>query len=179
MWNDPFGVSLGVGGAAARLPTLPNAVWFFHASPPNYLALHEGHPAQGMLAASFRAPQVPGGLVALGLPAAGLLAVPRLARWLRLLVGRMVAEDAAGLALDVRQWHTYRLRWTADRAQFWADEQLAFESAVSPVGRLGAVLWIDNQYAAFPPDGRLRLGTLANPPAWLELADVNCPTGSS
>jgi hypothetical protein len=42
---------------------------------------------------------------------------------------------------------------------------------------LGLVLWIDNQYAAFPPTGRLRIGSLLNPEsAWLELADVEVET---
>jgi len=35
LWNDPFGLSLGFGGQAARLPALPQAAWFMHASPPN------------------------------------------------------------------------------------------------------------------------------------------------
>jgi len=36
------------------------------------------------------------------------------------------------------------------------------------------VLWIDNQFAAFPPSGRLGTGTLATlEPAWLELADLD------
>ncbi|MDZ4158214.1 MAG: hypothetical protein U1B80_00340, partial [Anaerolineaceae bacterium] len=52
-WNDPFNISLGLGGAARRLPALPNAAWFFHASPPNYLSLREDRPAQGLLGAAF------------------------------------------------------------------------------------------------------------------------------
>jgi hypothetical protein len=31
-----------------------------------------------------------------------------------------------------------------------------------PQSRLGLVIWIDNQYAAFPPDGKLGFGTLPN-----------------
>ena len=38
LWNDPFGLSLGFGGSPFRLPALPNAVWFFYASPQNYLS---------------------------------------------------------------------------------------------------------------------------------------------
>jgi hypothetical protein len=35
------------------------------------------------------------------------------------------------------------------------------------------VLWIDNQYAALPPKGRLSFGTLPVPqPAWIEIADI-------
>src|SRR5512147_1754689 len=51
-WNDPFSTSLGVGGAARRLPVLPNAAWFFYAGQPNYLAFRDTHPAEGFLAAT-------------------------------------------------------------------------------------------------------------------------------
>ena len=43
---------------------------------------------------------------------------------------------------------------------------------IAPHGRLSLVIWIDNQYAALPPVGRLRYGTLPNPaPAWMEIRD--------
>jgi hypothetical protein len=39
---------------------------------------------------------------------------------------------------------------------------------------LGFVLWVDNQYAAFPPDGRIRFGSLENPePAWIEVRNLS------
>jgi hypothetical protein len=45
---------------------------------------------------------------------------------------------------------------------------------IHPRGRLGLVIWIDNQYASLPPDGHVGYGTLANDqPAWLELEDLN------
>jgi len=43
---------------------------------------------------------------------------------------------------------------------------------LAPRGPLGLVLWIDNQYAAWRPDGRLGFGTLANPAAWLEIENI-------
>jgi hypothetical protein len=44
---------------------------------------------------------------------------------------------------------------------------------VSPNPPLGAVIWIDNQYAAFTPEGKIGFGVLDNPePAWLEIKDV-------
>ena len=44
---------------------------------------------------------------------------------------------------------------------------------VAPHGPLGLVIWIDNQYAALPPTGGLRFGTLANlQPAWLEIEQL-------
>ena len=53
------------------------------------------------------------------------------------------------------------------------DNVLVFESAVSPKGPLGLVIWIDNQYAAFTPEGKIGFGVLENPePAWLEVKDI-------
>jgi hypothetical protein len=171
LWNDPFSARLGVGGAARRLPALPNAAWFFYASPPNHLAFHDRHPAQGFLAATFAAPALPAPALALAAPALPLLAWPPTGRLLRRLAARLVAEDAAALAADPTAWHAFALDWCAGRVCFAIDGQTVFETAISPRGPLGLVLWIDNQYAAFPPDGRLRFGNLANPePAWLELA---------
>jgi hypothetical protein len=35
------------------------------------------------------------------------------------------------------------------------------------------VVWVDNQYMAFPPQGLLRAGTLpAVAPGWIEIADL-------
>ena len=169
LWNDPFSAGLGVGGTLARLPALPNAAWFFYASPSNHLAFRDGHPAQGFLAATFRAPRVPSALTILGLPGVPLLALPVSARLLRGLLARMVAEDAARLELDVTGWHVYRMEWQEKSCRFDVDGRMVFETAVSPRGPLGLVIWVDNQYAAFPPDGRLRSGTLAGPEAWMEV----------
>jgi hypothetical protein len=53
------------------------------------------------------------------------------------------------------------------------DDVQVFVSAVSPNPPLGLVVWIDNQYAAFTPEGKIGFGVLANPePAWLEVQDV-------
>ena len=173
LWNDPFSASLGLGGASRRLPALPNAAWFFYASPPNYLAVWDDHPAQGFLAATFSAPHVPLPLMALGLPALPALAWPPTARYLRRLARRLIREAAASIEVGASEWHSYALQWLADRVRFWVDEQLCFETAVVPRPRLGLVLWIDNQYAAFSPQGHLRFGKLANEePAWLELGDT-------
>ncbi len=172
-WNDPFSASLGLGGMARRAPALPRAAWFFHASPPNYLAVHDSHPAQGFLAATFASPAIPAPMLAVAAPALLLLGWPPAARRLRRLAGRLIREDATQLALDTTAWHSYELEWRADRVRFIADGVPACETAVALGGPLGLVLWIDNQYAAFPPAGPLRFGTLSNPePAWLELADV-------
>ena len=169
LWNDPFTASLGLAGMARRLPALPQAAWFFYASPHNYLALHDTHPAQGLLAATFASRRIPAPVLAAGLPALPLLAWPLTARWLRRAMRPFVAEDAARLDLDPAQWHTYRFDWCADAVNFFVDGESCFTTTVAPSGPLGLVLWIDNQYAAFPPDGRLRFGALSNVSAELEL----------
>lgn len=172
LWNDPFTASLGLAGTARRLPALPQAVWFFYASPPNHLALHDTHPAQGLLAATFASRRIPTLMLAAGLPALPLLAWPPTARLLRRAARHFIAEDATRLDIDPTQWHSYRLEWRADGVNFAVDDKLCFATTVTPCDPLGLVLWIDNQYAAFPPDGRLRFGTLLNEAVWLELADV-------
>ena len=171
-WNDPFSLQLGLGGATRRLPALPNAAWVFYAAPPNYLALRDDRPAEGLLAATFSSPQLPAPLLALGLPVAPLLLTPGIARAVRRVARRLVHEDADVLPLDPTQWHTYGLAWTADVVRVTVDGVVAFSTPVVPTGRLGLVLWIDNQYAAFPPDGRLRMGSSASPDAWLDVADL-------
>jgi hypothetical protein len=169
LWNDPFGFSLGYGGNQ-RLPALPNTAWFFYASPENYLSLRDDLPANGSLAAAFRSPHWPAWrylLAALLLP---LLALPPLVRLARRLGRRYVQQDAAALALDPADWHTYRLDWDANQVTFTLDGQAKLQTSVAPRQPLGLVLWIDNQYAALPPNGRLAYGTLSNPePAWIEI----------
>ena len=176
-WNDPFSVSTGLGGTGRRLPALPNAAWFFHASPENYLSLRDDRPASGLLAASMSSPRIPSLLLAPGLLGAPLLLSQTLARVVRRLAGKFITEDSAGLALDVTQWHSYRLVWNPQGVEFWVDGETVFETQVSPRGPLGLVIWIDNQFAAFAPAGTLRAGALANrAPAWMEIANVSART---
>ncbi len=79
LWNDPFSLSLGLGGGSRRFPALPNTAWFFFASPPNYLSFRDDLPAQGALAAVFRSSPMPAVMLALGAPLLGLLVIPGLA----------------------------------------------------------------------------------------------------
>jgi hypothetical protein len=170
LWNDPFNLSLGIGGTARRLPAMPNAAWFFYASPPNHLAFREGHPAEGLLAATFRSPLWPAWVLALGAAALPLLAWPVTARLLRRAASRVIAEDAALVPLDPTDWHDYHLIWEAGQVRFAVDGTFVYETSTSPNGKLGLVIWIDNQYAAFLADGRVRTGTLAyDREAWLEV----------
>ncbi len=162
LWNDPFSASLGLGGAARRLPALPNCAWFFHASPANYLSLRDDIPARGFLAAVFSSPRLPLLAMLPAVPLLPLLAVPLSARLLRRLGRRLILEDAAQLEMDATDWHAYRLEWCAQSTRFWVDDDLRFETTLAARGPLGLVVWIDNQYAAYTPGGRLKFGTQEN-----------------
>ena len=210
LWNDPFGLSLGFGGNPLRLPTLPNAVWFFGASKESYLSFREPraernevktkrtlqskfpfedqdlgtnrtstawrqerHSAQrevanGFLAQTFRSPRFHPLLIPAG------LALPFSRKRTRQLLGKVIDEDGVALSVDVTQWHRYRLDWREERVAFEVDDIQVFESHVSPNPPLGLVIWIDNQYAAFTPDGKIGFGVLENPEsAWLEIKNID------
>ena len=175
LWNDPFGMSLGFGGRPFRVPVLPNAVWFFGASDENYLSFRNSGRddpaptllANGFLAQSFRSPKFHPLLVLAG------LALPFSRKLTRRLMGQVIAEDGIRLDVDPCQWHRYRFEWSPKRLLFEVDDVQVFESAVSPHPPLGLVIWIDNQYAAFTPEGKIGFGVLENPePAWLEIKDL-------
>lgn len=173
-WNDPFSFALGLGGMGRRLPVLPNCAWFFYASPENHLSFRDDLPGSGLLAQTFCAPRIPSAFLALGLPGLPLLLLKPLSRWLRThAAANLIREDSQRLQVDVTQWHIYRLEWDEQRVAFFVDDDLAFETNISPQGPLGLVLWIDNQFAAWRPDGTLTVGVLPNPSAWLEMAEIS------
>lgn len=169
LWNDPFGLTFATRGRARRLPTLPQTAWFFYASPHNHLALHDNHPASGFLAATFASKRIPPPLIALGLPVLPLLFWQPAARLLRSFMRRFVQESAALVPGDVTAWRACRIEFCANQVLFSLDDQPIAASQIIPRGPLGFVLWIDNQFAAFPSDGRVSMGALANPAAWLEV----------
>ncbi len=175
LWNDPFGLSLGFGATPFRLPTLPNAIWFFYASPENYLTVSEraAQPANGFFAGVFRSPRWPSALLALTLPGIPFLVIRPLARLARCLAARLIHQNGVALPIEVTEWHTYSFRWLADGCEFRLDGEEVLSTALSPRPPLGLVIWIDNQYAAFTPAGHLRYGTLANPPMWLEIEQLS------
>lgn len=173
LWNDPFGFSLGLRGRAARLPALPNAAWFFFASAENHLSLSNELPGNGALAAVFSSPRIPSLLLAPAVLAMPLLALPATARSLRVAARALIKQDAVELDIDPTQWHSYELTWNADLVEFKVDGVSVLHTSLSPRPPLGLVLWLDNQYAAWPPSGRLSSGTL--PPqqgSWVELSEL-------
>jgi hypothetical protein len=181
LWNDPFGMSLGFGANRFRLPTLPNAAWFFGASQENHLSFKspsttdiatnaqssaQGIAANGFLMQSFRSPKFHASLIPAG------LALPFSPKTTRRMLSNIIAEDSSALGVDVTQWHSYRLEWSPNRVAWYVDEAPVFESPVSPNPPLGLVIWIDNQFAAFTPEGKISFGVLEGNAEWLEIEDL-------
>jgi hypothetical protein len=172
LWNEPFGLSLGLGGNPFQLPALPNAAWFFYASPPNYLSFkspstgNRGGVASGFMAQTFRSPKFHPLLFPAG------LALPFSRKMTRKLLSKVIDEDSSALSVDPTQWHSYRLEWSPQGVAWDVDETRVFESPISPNPPLGIVIWIDNQYAAFTPEGRIAFGVLENGEEWLEVRDI-------
>lgn len=172
-WNDPFSLALPDRARTLLLPTLPNTAWFFFAAPENYLSLRDDLPANGNLAAIFSSPHWPGFLSLATAPFLPLLLIHPMARWLRQLGSRVIKETSAPLSLEPEKPRRYRLNWETNQVRFWVDGELVHTSHATPQGPLGFVLWLDNQYAAWLPNGRLKYGTLENPrPAWIEIESL-------
>ncbi|MBW8009666.1 MAG: family 16 glycosylhydrolase [Chloroflexi bacterium] len=170
LWNDPISFSLGLGGGIRRLPALPNTAWFFFASPHNHLSLRDDLPAQGALAATFNSPAIPALLLGFGAPILPLLAWPPAARLLRRVGRRLMHQDAASISASLTEWHTYALDWQPGKVTFKIDDEVIYSTNIAPRHPLGVVIWLDNQYAALPPNGRLAYGTLPNDqPTWIEI----------
>ena len=159
-WNDPFSVGLGAGGMRRILPVLLNAAWFFYGSPPNHLSLMDGLPSCGFYAQVFRSPRLPSVLSLLGLPALPFLLWPNTARILRKAAQALIDEDAMALDIDVTEWHAFSLGLAKQGVDFSIDGQVVFSTPMLPKGRLGLVVWIDNQYFRFTPEGKIGFGFL-------------------
>lgn len=173
LWNDPMSLSLGFG-SGRKLPALPNTAWFFFASPENHLSLRDDRPANGALAGTFRAPHWPAWMLAPGAVALPLLFFRPLARYLRRLVARIVKQDAFALTIDPTGWHTYTIQWAREQVTFGVDGQTVLETDISPRGPLGLVIWVDNQFAVWRPDGGIQWGVLEGREAFfVEFEELN------
>ena len=171
-WNDPFGLAV-IKGSKVRFPSLPNSAWFFFASDSNYLSIRDDLPSNGQLAATFQSPSKPPVKLLLGLPLFSLVFVPPMARWLRRWLRQYIKQDARDFELDPCEWHSYEIERGQEKVTFKIDGQVIHETMTTPRGPLGLVIWIDNQYASWQPDGRIGYGTLANhDAAWLQIDDL-------
>jgi hypothetical protein len=173
-WNDPLSSLIGLGGMTQPLPVLPNAAWFFFASADNYLSFRDDKPSNGILAATFHSPNIPSIFLMPGLLLLPIMAFRPWSRWLRAKISRIISEDSINIDIDVTQWNKYLLRWEKNKVIFEINGHPIFITPVSPVGPLGLVIWIDNQYAAFLPSGKIKAGTLENQAsAWMEIEGID------
>jgi hypothetical protein len=166
-WNDPF---LMTGG---RLPALPQAVWFFYASPPSDMALALGVPGRGWKAATIDAIRLPFFLLAPTAPLAiPLMNIPALRRALWPIGQRAIGVNEALIDMAMTDWHTYQLQWEAKRVIFEVDGREVLNSGSAPRGPLGFVMWIDNQAMIATPAGRFGWRALAvKQRQWMEIAE--------
>lgn len=181
LWNDPFGFSLGFGGQKFRLPALPQAAWFFHASPPNWLSLGEDTlpgsdqavPANGFFAGTFSSSGIPTLLLAPALAVFPLCAIRPFSRLLRKLARHFIRQDGRRVELDPAGWHEYSILWQHEGCIFRVDGEMILKTCITPKPPLGLVIWIDNQFAAWTPSGKLAFGTLENPAATMEISNLS------
>ncbi len=171
IWNDPYGLSFVPGNGLIRFPALPNALWFFNSSPLCYLSFRDDKPGNGFLAQVFSSP----GFDPLLIPAG--LAFPFSRRATRSMLARLIEEDAVRLdqpgdrsTPDVTAWHHYALSWKSTGSCLMVDDVCVLETPINPRGPLGIVIWIDNQHAAYTPQGKVSFGVERNEgPAWMEI----------
>jgi hypothetical protein len=179
-WNDPFAVSLGLGGAARRTPCAPRAVWFFHASPPNAFGFTSG-PTCGWRAMTIDAPDIPGWvLTPAALGALALAQLPALRRpILRFALSRVTASEAL-LETGTEEVHEYVIEWEHACATFCVDGRPVLRAPHPPTAPLGFVAWIDNQFAVARPEAGLRFGVLptADPQA-LDILSAEITSGAA
>lgn len=162
-WNAPFSESNSALAA-------PQAVWFFHASPPSFLSMVAGGLGSGWRAQVINAPQVPKWIVLAG-GAAWYVLKP-----LRPLFYRAAAAQVGGGealvpgAFDA--WHTYRLDWLKDRVDFFVDGSVIYTTKSSPRGPLGFVAWIDNSMLNIRGDAFAFGNVAVTKEQWMELSEV-------
>ncbi len=166
-WNAPF------GDPDAPWPALPQAVWFFLASPPTDLPLAPAGPGRGWFVSTLDAARPAAWSLAPLAP--GVLLANRWSRWRRRVwpwVQRRLGISFAPVNFSLTGWRTYTLLWGRDGCRAWVDGALVLTTPHTPHGPLGCVMWMDNQYLALTPTGRLRAGVLPIvEPQWLEIAD--------
>jgi len=173
-WNDPFSILTGPGGMIRPYPVFPNAAWFFFASPDNYLSFRSDKPSCGFLAATFSSPRVSPFIQVPQLALFPMLIFRSWSRKLRSKLSEIIQEDSTKLDLDVTQWNNYSLLWKPDSVEFCLNGNNVFTTDISPLGPLGLVIWLDNQYAAFNPSGEIKTGVLkSSTPAWMEIDELD------
>jgi hypothetical protein len=168
-WNNPF-------GAQSNIPTLPQAIWFFFASPPSNMALALDVPGWGLKAACIDAGRASALACAPLAPSVMLACRSRRlyrALWPRIQRALAISESLLPAGFQMTEWHMYALEWRRDGARWQVDGQTLLETDRAPRGPLGFVAWIDNQYAIVTPWGKVGAGLLdILDEQWLEIDEV-------
>jgi hypothetical protein len=164
-WNDPFLMT------GARLPNLPRAIWFFHASPPSDMKLDMRTPGYGWKAATIDALRPTALLLAPFAPlATPLMNVRAIYQMLWPPIQRAMRIRETAIEAEMTEWHTYVIEWGTRLTSFSVDGQAVLNNAPSPHGPLGFVMWLDNQYMIVKPWGRFGWGILEAPgQQWMEV----------
>jgi len=154
-WNDPFLMT------GRRLPALPRAIWFFHASQPSDIKLDLDLLGHGWKAATVDAMRPAALLLApVALPAVLLMKIRLVYRALWPPIQHAIHVSETMVQVSMKEWHVYVIEWGTRHAHFFVDGQLVAGPVPSPRGPLGFVMWIDNQYMVTTPQGRLGWGVL-------------------
>jgi hypothetical protein len=167
-WNAPF------GDPTTRWPALPQAAWFFFASPPTDLPLAPQGAGRGWFAGTLDAST---GRALAWAPLAPLIILlcqsHRLRQRVWPIVQKSLGISFVPLPLDMTTWHDYRLSWQRSGCYFWVDGRPVLQTHHSPRGPMGFVCWLDNQFMIATPSGRLRWGILDTVrEQWLEVTDL-------
>ena len=165
-WNAPF------GDPSARVPALPQAVWFFYGGVGVDLPLAPAGAGRGWFASTLDAGR---GRALAWAPLAPLVVIgnrwPGFRRrvWPRVQRALGVSYRQLG-EVALTDWHDYRLVWASGGCKFWVDGACVLETRQSPRGPLGLVIWVDNQVLSVQPTGGVRWGVVATEETqWLEI----------
>ena len=169
-WNAPF------GDPKIIYPTLPQATWFFFASPPNDLPLSKESPGRGWFASTLDATTWQAlSLSPLALPTILLNRWP----WFKHRIWPKI-QQTLNMSfqpldhLDITVWHKYELLWQPSGCKFFVDGQEQLQTNQTCRGPLGFVCWIDNQYMVCTPTGRLGAGILSiQKKQWLNIRNLS------
>ncbi len=168
-WNAPF------GDPTVPWPALPQAAWFFYASPPSDLPLAPVGLGQGWFAATLDATTWTAWAMAPFAPlviALNQISPIRRAIWPG--VQRGLGIHYQQLPMDITLWHEYTLRWGSNQCVFQVDGETVLQTTTAPRGPLGFVCWLDNQYMVATARGRFRWGTLPTMEAqWLAIRHLS------
>jgi hypothetical protein len=157
-WNDPFMMT------GLRSPALPRALWFFYSSKPSLLYLDEKQAYNDWQAMSIDAnnprfiSMLP--LLGLGFP---LFNFSKIRNFVWPKVKKAFKGSQQNIQLNFNQWHDYEIIWNVKSVTFLIDGNIIHYTEQSPIGPMGLVIWIDNQYLILKPTGRFGFGNLEVP----------------